>query len=174
MTFRVLSLDISASSTGWALILSPAAEKFEYGVIKTNPKDSEPQRLFYFRNELLKLLLKLKPSHVVMEDIYSGINVNTMKLLAKFAGVAEECCVSVGGIEPHIIHTTTVKSYFKAKTKEQLFDFVVELLGWESSAVFKKHNDIIDAVAQALVFCDKVIGCGSFRIETDYGFLYEV
>ena len=174
MLNRVLSLDI-ATTTGWAFMFGLAKSKFEFGIIKTNSKFNESQRLAYFRNELLKLLLEFRPSHVVIEDVYSGLNVNTMKLLAKFAGVAEECCASTAGIEPYIIHTSTVKSYFKAKSKEQLFYFLLEILGWENeNLIFKKHNDVVDAIAQLIVYCDEVLKCKSFREDKDYGYLYEV
>jgi Holliday junction resolvasome RuvABC endonuclease subunit len=174
MTPRVLSLDI-ATITGWGFMSIPKVEEFKLGIIKTNSEFSEAQRLAYFRNELVGLLSEFKPTHVVMEDIYSGVNVNVMKLLSKFAGVAEECCLSIAGIEPYIIHTNTVKSYFKVKNKQQLFDFVVEVLGFENDDVsFKKHNDIIDAVGQLLCYCDTVLGIKNFRLEKNYGFLYEV
>jgi len=50
---RVLSLDISASSTGWAFAFGQARGIFEYGLIKTNPKFGEAERLSFFRQELL-------------------------------------------------------------------------------------------------------------------------
>jgi Holliday junction resolvasome RuvABC endonuclease subunit len=174
MIYRVLSLDI-ATTTGWAFIFGQARGKFEYGLIKTNAKFSQSQRLAYFRNELQKLLLEFRPSHVVMEDIYSGVNINTTKLLAKFAGVAQECCLSITGIEPYIVQTTKVKSFFKARSKEKLFDFMVELLGWEDDDIqYKKHNDITDAIAQLMYFYHEVLKARNFRTEKDYGYLYEV
>ena len=175
MSFRVLSLDI-ATTTGWATTFGQARRNFKYGLIKTSPKLSEPQRLAYFRNEIIKLLLEFRPTHVVIEDIYAGININTMKLLAKFAGVVEECCVTIAGIDPYIIHTSTVKAYFKAKNKRQLFNFMIELLDWENDdkIKFTKHNDIVDAIAQLLVYYHKVLSVRSFRTEKDYGYLYEL
>jgi Holliday junction resolvasome RuvABC endonuclease subunit len=174
MLYRVLSLDI-ASTTGWAFTFGQVRGKFDFGIIKTNSKFSEGQRLAYFRNELIKLLLEFRPSHVVMEDIYAGNNVKTMKLLAKYAGVAQEVCVSVAGIDPYVIHNGTVKSYFKAKNKRELFDFVVELLGWEDDNVsFNKHNDVIDAIGQLVCYYDQVLGARKFREEKDYGFLYDI
>lgn len=174
MIYRVLSLDI-ATTTGWAFTFGQARGKFEYGMIKTKPKFEVGQRLAFFRNEIIKLLVELRPTHVVIEDIFMGKNVNTMKLLAKYAGVASEACVSVAGIEPYIVKTTTVKSYFKAKNKQQLFDFVVELLGWENDGVdFKKHNDVVDAIGQLLYYYDEILKIRKFREEKDYGFIYEV
>lgn len=174
MLYRVLSLDI-ATSTGWAFIFGQARGKFEYGIIKTKAKFSEGQRLAYFREELIKLLIEFRPSHVVIEDIYAGNNIKTMKLLAKYAGVAQEACITTAGIEPYIIHNGTVKSYFKAKNKRELFDFMIELMGWENDSLsFEKHNDVIDAIGQLICYYDQVLGARKFREEKEYGFLYEI
>ncbi|RLD65024.1 MAG: hypothetical protein DRI84_07680 [Bacteroidetes bacterium] len=174
MMQRVLSLDI-ATTTGWAFNFVQTIDKFEYGLIKTNPKHSEGKRLAYFRKELIKLISKFNPTHVVIEDIYSGINVKTLKLLAKYAGVAQECCVSFANIDPYIIHTSTVKAYFKAKNKRQLFDFAVTLLNWDTNVInFKNHNDIVDSICQLICYCDKVLGVKKYREEKDYGYLYKL
>ncbi len=172
---RILSLDV-ASTTGWAFTCGQANIKnFKYGLIKTNPKVSRANKLVYFRIELVKLLTKLKPTHVVMEDVYAGPNTKTLTLLAKFSGVAEECCLSVSGIEPYLIHTNTVKAYFKAKNKEQIFNFIVSLFNWEPEKYnFKKYNDITDSLAQLTCYYDHVLNYKKFREEKDYGYLYEV
>jgi Holliday junction resolvasome RuvABC endonuclease subunit len=172
MPIRVLSLDISASSTGWSFC-PVKDDNIISGVITTLPKYSRAERLVKYRIELTKLLKDLQPTHVVMEDVFASLNPKTLVLLAKFAGVTEECCLSEFGIEPYIIHTNTVKSYFKVKTKEQLFDFVVTLLDWQKFN-FKRDNDIVDAISQLLVYYDQVLNAKQFREEKDYGFLYEV
>jgi Holliday junction resolvasome RuvABC endonuclease subunit len=171
METRILSLDI-ATTTGWAFY-NAREKKFIRGLIKTSPKNSEAKRLSYFRSELLKLFKKYKPTHIVMEDIYAGRNIKTLKLLAKFAGVAEECSITEIDVDPYIIHTTTVKSFFKAKTKEDLFEFVSELIDWKE-AKFKKDNDMVDAIAQLMCYWDKVLKEKKYRIEKEYGYLYEV
>lgn len=171
---RVLSFDISATSTGWAFAFGQA-RKFNYGLIKTSPKFTRAQRLSYFRNEIVRLMLEYRPSHVVMEDVYAGLNPKVLILLAKFAGIVEEVSNSVAGVEPYIIHTNTVKSYFKAKNKETVFNAIVDLLDWEEEKVsFKKHNDLSDAIAQLICYYDHVLDYRKFRFEKEYGFLYEV
>jgi Holliday junction resolvasome RuvABC endonuclease subunit len=175
MLMRVLSFDISASSTGWAFGFGQVRGKFEYGLIKTTPKFTRAQRLAYFRNEVIRLMMEFRPTHIVMEDVYAGLNPKTLILLAKFAGVVEEVSVSIAGVEPYIIHTNTVKAYFKAKNKKQIFNFIADLLDWESDKVsYKKHNDISDAIAQLLCYMDTVLDYRKFRFEKDYGYFYEV
>lgn len=172
MNKRVLSLDTAAAKTGWAF---SAGRKIHYGIIKTSPKMPMAKRLVHFRKEIENLLFKLKPTHIVMEDVFSGLNVKTMKILAKFAGVAEECCMELLKVEPYIISTTTVKSYLKAKKKEDVFHAVISILEWqEEEFTFKEHNDIMDAIGQLLCYIDQVLEYKRIRQETEYGYLYEV
>lgn len=167
---KILSFDVSAASTGWAFT---DGKKFKYGFIKTSPKNSRPERLTIFREEIVKLLKKLKPSHVVMEDLFYGLNPKTLIILAKFAGIVEECCNSVANIEPHIMHTNTVKAYFKVKNKENVFNCVKDIFELKDFT-FKKHNDLTDALAMLLCYCDQISDRFCFRCEKEYGYLYEV
>lgn len=149
-------------------------KKLEYGIIKAPVKSNRPEKLVYLREELKKLLLKFEPTHVVIEDIYLGLNPKTLVLLAKFAGVVEECCLSISGIESYIIHTSTVKAYFKIKKKKDIFNMIVDILDWEEDTSFNKYNDITDAVAQLFCYFDNVLEYRKFRQEKEYGYLYEV
>ena len=175
MLTRVLSLDVSAACTGWAFAFGQARGHWDLGTIKTDPKCTRAERLVFFRQSLVTLLTSLRPTHVVIEDVYAGINVKTMALLAKFAGVAEECCKSVANVDAYIISTSTVKSFFKVKNKQQMFDAIVELYDMDPEEVsFKKHNDITDAIAQLICYYDQILKVRSFRFERSYGFIYEV
>jgi len=173
MFLRILSLDVSSISTGWSYVFG-ANDIKDFGIIKVNPKFGTAEKLNFFRQELESIVDTFKPSHVVIEDVYSGLNVKTLKTLAKFAGVAEELCFSKTGVVPYIISNMTVKAYFKAKTKEDVFHFLVDILGWSEDEVkFKKHNDLTDAIAQLMVYCDTVLGFRKFRTETVYGYKYD-
>jgi Holliday junction resolvasome RuvABC endonuclease subunit len=175
MLSRILSLDISASSTGWAFAFGQARGQISFGLIKTSPKFSHAERLAYFRNELMKIMLEFRPSHVVMEDVFSGLNPKTLVLLSKFAGVAQETCKSIAGVDPYIIHTNTVKAFFKLKKKEEIFDMVVDIMDWQDEKLsFKKHNDVTDALAQMFCYMDGVLKTRIFRTEKPYGYLYGV
>lgn len=175
MIIRILSLDVSSSSTGWAFMFGAASRRFTYGLIKTNSKFSLSERLSFFRDELLKLLIEFRPTHVVMEDIFAGPNNKVLIMLSKFAGVAEECCFSTVGIQPYLMATNTVKSYFKSKSKEDIFNLMSDVLDWTDHNVsFKKHNDLTDAIAQLIVYYDLVLEYRKFRFEKEYGYLYEV
>ena len=172
MSWCILSLDVSASSTGWAIM----APKFgDYGIITTSPKLLRSERLVVFRAELIKVILNYKPTAIVMEDTFSGLNPKTLKILSEFAGVAKETCQQFTQIDPYIISTNTIKAYFKTKAKEDMFDVVLELLEFDKSKwTFKKDNDIIDAIAMGICYADSVIGVESFREEREYGYIYNI
>lgn len=169
---KVLSLDVSASSTGWSFTTNKPCAKVEYGLIKTKAKESHAERLVHFRKELIRLIRGYKPSHIVMEDVFSGPNAKTLVLLAKFGGVAQEVSKSVARVEPYIIHNNTVKAFFKVKNKEEVFNSVTCIM--EQDWTFNKHNDITDATAQLLCYMDHILKVRTFRTEKPYGYLYGV
>lgn len=171
MRWSILSLDVSAASTGWCIM---TADYGCYGVIKTKASDPRSERLLDFRKQLIEVITTHKPTHIVIEDVYSGLNAKTLKILAEFAGVAKETCQEFSKVEPHVISTNTVKSYFKVKDKESLYNFVVDVLGFaeDKDWSFKKDNDVVDAIAMAICYLDSVLNVKKFRTKTDYGYVY--
>lgn len=164
---RTLSLDVSAASTGWCIL---SEDIYEYGIITTSPKQNRSERLLTFRDEMLILIDKVEPDNIVLEDVFSGLNVKTLKILAEWAGVTKEVCQYTCGIDPYVISTNTVKAYFKVKKKEGMFDFIVDLL--EQNWTFKKDNDIVDAIGQAVCYRDLILEESVYRHEFDYGYKY--
>jgi len=158
--YGILSLDVAAGSTGWSF--SVKTRLVDYGVIKTSPSLKRAKRLMKFREQLEKILRKYKPSHIVIENGYLRRNVNTLKILSEFAGVAKALCMGVLGIEPYIMNVNTTRSFFDAKGKEEIFNKVIGF--YDLKFDFKKDNDITDAVSQSLCFYYKVIkGCEKFE-----------
>lgn len=163
----ILSLDVSASSTGWCILLD---KNIYYGVIKTKATLSREKRLLTFKEELCKVLKKYKPTHVIIEDIFVGLNAMTIKILAEFAGVTKLTLFEETGIEPLVISTNTVKAYYKAKKKVNVFDFLTDVL--EKPWKYKKDNDIVDALAQLFYYCDIKLKLKQFRFDQEYGYTY--
>lgn len=173
--FRVLSLDISASSTGWAF-LTNRNKKIKYGLIKTSPKISTAERLVGFRKAVIDLIIKFKPTDIVIEDTFIGPNPKVTKLLAKFGGVAEELIFSLTTKNALIVDNKTTKAFFHVKTKSDLFDLISDLLDLEKEIdklLFRNHNDITDAMAQLLYSCDVLLKYKKIKVETGYGFKYK-
>ena len=168
---KVLSLDVSAAKTGWCFWVPEY--QFEFGTIETKPKFNRSERLTQFRASLIEVLNKYKPTHIVIEDGFSGINVKTLKILVEFGGVAKQTCQEIVGVDPYVISNNTVKAYFKVRKKPDLFKFVVDILG-KKDLTFNKDNDIIDALGQIICYCDIVLENKQFREDKSYGFLYNI
>lgn len=147
----ILGLDVSSSSTGYAVLRNGRWNKSaaSYGFIKTSSKLSLPERLVSFRNQLHKVIKKVKPTHIVIEDVFKGKNVNTMKLLARFSGVAIEISRRSLRSNPTIVLAVTLRAFLGCgRKKEEAFKFICDKYNLDWS--FSKMNDITDALALSL------------------------
>jgi Holliday junction resolvasome RuvABC endonuclease subunit len=147
----ILALDISSSSTGWCILRNGRWSKSSasYGHIKVPASLSLPARLVRFRNELHDIIKRSRPTHIIIEDIFSGRNVATMKLLARFSGVAIELSRRVLRKDPQIVTTTEVRALLGCgRGKKDAFGFICAKyrLDWS----FNKMNDVTDALCLAL------------------------
>ena len=113
---KVLSLDISGSSTGWS-VATIGSENLQFGTIVTSASDCLAKRLTIFRGALLKLFKAHKPFIIVMEDTFVGQNPAVNKLLSKFGGVAEQLVYEFLKAPPIIVSNKTVKVFFCVKKK---------------------------------------------------------
>lgn len=169
---KILSLDISSVSTGWSIF---NGKDFVCGIISLDKKMDKVIKLQKFRKILTEILLKEKPTDIVIEAVFMGINVRTIKILSEFSGVAQECCLSTVNIIPYVVENTTVKSFFKVRKKENLYDFILSLFDLKKDDVpFKENNDIVDSIAQNIYYCDIILNYVKFRIETKYGYKYDI
>lgn len=145
----VLGLDVSSTSTGYAVVKNGRWLKANgcFGMIKP-PKSDLAEKLFYFRSQLLSIIERHKPDLVVIEDVFAGRNIGTTKLLSRFSGVALEASYSITSKEPLIVETTKVRKAFELPGKEEAFSYVKSRykLDWE----FKTMNDVSDALLLAL------------------------
>lgn len=165
----ILSLDVSAACTGWCV--TNDGIDFITGTIETKPKFSPAERLVIFYTSLTEVLETYQPTHIVIEDTFGGKNTKTLKILSEFAGVAKFTCKHTLGIDAFVIANTTVKAYFKSRTKEVLFGFGCVLFE-EKDLTFKKDNDKMDSKLQLLYYLDVELGLYSYRFDKDYGFIY--
>lgn len=141
---KVLALDISTKSTGWFV------SKRSCGRIEADPGLSWKENLVSFRDQVQGLVQKYRPTVVVIEDIYLRMNVQTLKQLAMFQGVATEVSLREG-VEVRTITATQARKLCCGKQegefkKKQVFQYFVGKYGWDHF-VFDVHNDITDAAA---------------------------
>jgi Holliday junction resolvasome RuvABC endonuclease subunit len=168
---RIISLDISMKSTGWCYFV--AGKVKSTGVITTDLKAEQPQRLSEFRARLSSLFIDKKPTHVVIENNFAKTNIKVLKKLSHFAGVANECSQTILAVTPYTMNNTTSKSFFKVKTKEELFEVIVDFFELPDNWEYKACNDMTDAIAQAACYYDKLLK-SKVRIEKSYGYLFKV
>lgn len=171
--YKILSLDISSICTGWSSI-SNKSNRIIYGKIQSNKKNiTLPEKLTNFRIEIIKLLKEIRPTHVVIEDVFLSRNPKVVMILAKFGGIAQQVIYEVTGIVPYVVSNTTPKSFFKAKKKDMLFNIIINLLDYDKKSLkFKEWNDVTDSIAQLLYYCDKIIQVKKIREDKEYGFRY--
>jgi Holliday junction resolvasome RuvABC endonuclease subunit len=85
----ILGIDISSSSTGWALLENDKDVVLkEYNLIKPAGSMSVSQRLYFFGNEIKKVIEKHNPTEIVIEETVLVRSPGTMRTLASFRGVA--------------------------------------------------------------------------------------
>lgn len=88
---RLLALDQASHITGWAVF--DGAKLLKHGIIYAKSGDMG-DRLYYIKEEIIKLLEEYQIDEVAFEDIQMqtsvGDNVKTFKILAEVFGVLEE------------------------------------------------------------------------------------
>lgn len=153
MSKIVLGLDVSSTSTGWAVIKSGRfykREGIDYGWIKPSRKYSLVEKLDFFGDSIEEVVFKVSPDYIGIEDIFLSRNVKTLKVLGRFSGVALRDSYRESGIIPKIVQVREARAKITGtQNKIEVFNFVkkkYKLHDWE----FDSHNDITDAIVVAL------------------------
>ena len=108
-------------------------------------------KLVWLRDELEQLIKRVKPNRIIIEDVFRGRSISTLKLLDRFNGVVIELSRRLLGKEPMLAQAISVRKYLQCGTKkEQAFSFICNKyhLDWR----FDK-NDITDAICLGLWAC---------------------
>jgi hypothetical protein len=95
-----------------------------------------------------------EPDYIIVEETYLK-NVKTLKTLMQFVTVVNTQCFEVLMEEPLFISPQTVRSHYKLRNKEEVFEYVknkykVKLKRY----TFETGNDITDATLQGLYWYD--------------------
>lgn len=89
---KLLGIDISSNRSGWAVLDYSGDDNLsllEHGLIQPTGDMEVTQRLFFFGNEILKIINKFHPDEIVIEEIIIvHNNPLTMRTMASFRGVA--------------------------------------------------------------------------------------
>lgn len=87
---KILGLDISSTSTGWCIVVKEDGKLSlpEYGLVKPEGAMSSLQRLYFFGNELSKIIDKHTPDEIAIEETVLVRSPKVMRALSRFSGVA--------------------------------------------------------------------------------------
>lgn len=90
MSKKFLGLDISSSSTGWNIveICNKALRLVDYGLINPVGSMGVTQRLYFFGNELKKIIEKFQPHEIATEETILVRGPKVMRTLSRFSGTA--------------------------------------------------------------------------------------
>lgn len=102
----LMSIDASSMATGIALfnVRKDNSVKYKKHFLITVPKELEKsnkitkniimrKRINFMMKEIIKLIQKYQPNYVLMEDIYAGKDMNTLKMFGRLQGAIEFECL---------------------------------------------------------------------------------
>jgi crossover junction endodeoxyribonuclease RuvC len=155
----IIGIDPGTANTGYGIIKycktkNNKNRKFkclDFGIIKTDPSFTAPQRLKKLNNELNKIIKKYKPKILVVENIYFFKNLKTMVPVTQAGGVilltAAKKNIPVHTFTPLQVKMTVAGHGWAEKSKVQ--KKIKNLLGLKEAP---KSDDAADALAIALTF----------------------
>jgi Holliday junction resolvasome RuvABC endonuclease subunit len=139
---KLLSLDLSTVSSGWAVFQDGHLQ--EAGKIVAKQKELY-DRIGEMRSGVLDLLIFHNPDHIVIESVFSGNNLKTAAILSELQGVIKYLCWE-NEIPWSNISVSTVRKHFAVRTKKAVFDIIKQDYGdWVK--LYNSCNDISDAIA---------------------------
>lgn len=159
---KCLGLDISTTSTGWAILeqnSSPGFTLVDYGRLDFPKEKAHKARLVVF-GELISQLVRFPNNtfdYVIIEDTFVKFDPSVTKKLSRFAGVA---IASITAAQPGavvaLISPQSIKAAIFPKQKKDKEDIKLEMLTRYNlvnisnpDEVKKFCNDITDAIAIA-------------------------
>lgn len=150
---RILGIDPSLSSTGWAIVED--GKVVDYGTIKTKVKDGAlEERIVYIADKIWHICSRRVYEHIAIEDVFvNRRNVNTSIKLAKLQGAIIKG-IPCDGTRIKVYAPAFVKQAVTANgnaSKEQVMKMVKIMTGYKG-----KSDDESDAIAVALT-CEREI-----------------
>lgn len=148
----IISFDVSSVSTGWAFLDSGKVK--DIGLIKIPSTYTLQQKLYWFEKNIEALFKVLRPDFVLIEETYLK-NVKTLKTLMQFIAIVNIKAYEFLYVESIFISPNTVRSHFKLKNKEEVFEYLKNKYKVKfKNLKFEDGNDMSDALLQALYWYD--------------------
>ncbi|MCC0783502.1 crossover junction endodeoxyribonuclease RuvC [Clostridioides sp. ES-S-0108-01] len=159
----VLALDVSMSSTGWAVI-NRNKEILKYGkiVTKKDKFDTEDERMCHICNVIQELISTYNIQIVLVEDQFTSRNSKTILSLRKLLGAIMRT-VKLNNIEIEYMYPVSIRKYLmnsgKSK-KEEVANYlrknIIDIGEYIDRTCKAKTSDIYDAIALGIAYLNKV------------------
>ncbi|HBF2862347.1 TPA: crossover junction endodeoxyribonuclease RuvC [Clostridioides difficile] len=159
----VLALDVSLSSTGWAIINSNK-EILEYGKIVTKKEnfDTEDERMCYICNTIQEIITTHNIQIVLVEDQFTSRNSKTILSLRKLLGAIMRT-VKLNNIEIEYMYPVSIRKYLmnsgKVKKEEVAIyvrENIIDIGEYVDRTCKAKTSDIYDAIALGIAYLNKL------------------
>ena len=168
---KILSLDLSLSSTGFSII----DEKYNlitYGTIQTKAKDNtEEERLHIIGKRIDELIKEYNVTDVCVEASYKSVNVKTTQQLAKLLGISMYLSVD-NDIKVTTVNPSTARKSILGNgsaKKEEVCSYIQDN-HWnigeysdKQTKTIQKTSDIYDSMLLGLWFLKQ------FKLNQKYG-----
>ncbi|EOY7170407.1 crossover junction endodeoxyribonuclease RuvC [Clostridioides difficile] len=159
----VLALDVSMSSTGWAVI-NRNKEILKYGkiVTKKDKFDTEDERMCHICNTIQELIITYNIQIVLVEDQFTSRNSKTILSLRKLLGSIMRT-VKLNNIEIEYMYPVSIRKYLmnsgKAKKEEvaaYVRENIIDIGEYIDRTCKAKTSDIYDAIALGIAYLNKL------------------
>lgn len=147
-----LGIDPGTAIVGFGVVREHSdgsLEAIDYGVIRTSPDLTMPERLNQISNELSELIDKHRPDHAGVEELFFARNVSTAITVAQSRGVIL-LTLFQAGIQIHEYKPNYIKqsiSGYGGADKKQMQEMTRILLNLEK---IPRPDDAADALAIAI------------------------
>ena len=154
----VLGIDPGTATTGYGVIKREAKKRYskclEYGVIKTTPNLTAPEKLKIINNELSKIIKRHQPRIMAVETLYFFKNLKTAMPVSQARGVilltAAKNKIPVYELTP--LQAKLIVTGFGRAEKKVVQENIKSFLRLEE---IPKPDDAADALAIALAYIIK-------------------
>jgi Holliday junction resolvasome RuvABC endonuclease subunit len=151
---RILAIDGALNHSGWALLDTTDGEGWDsakaskYGIITTKATMSLAFKLFFIRQELIKIIKSYKPDVIVFEDTYAGQNALTTARLNNAKGIILMTAYEALNKEPVCVKATVARACLGFKNgkdpKKEPWEFFKKRYNLQN-ITFERGNDVTDA-----------------------------
>lgn len=90
---KILGIDPGTQVAGYGLIETKGSKivVIEYGSLKTDKKQSFPQRLKFIHSRIMDIILKYQPDQMAIEEVFYGKNIKSAIKIGEGRGIVFLC-----------------------------------------------------------------------------------